>query len=131
MRPLRESEEKMSSELNREIPHSGPTGIEKVEPLISIRNLTVHFDAGRERAREARATNGTERKKAVATIWFLRLVLVAIAALAFVVIVFAGGKLTWGMIGLITAVLMAVLLITYVMFGRGGTRQTVKAVDGV
>ncbi|MFN2511262.1 MAG: ABC transporter ATP-binding protein [Pyrinomonadaceae bacterium] len=27
--------------------------------------------------------------------------------------------------------MMAVLLITYAMFGRGGTRQTVKAVDGV
>jgi oligopeptide transport system ATP-binding protein len=121
----------MSSEVNIVTPHSGPPGIEKVAPLISIRNLTVHFDAGRERAREARATNGTERMKAVGPIWFLRLVLVAIASLAFVVIVFTGGRLTWGMIGLITAVLMAVLLITYVMFGRGRTRQTVKAVDGV
>ena len=37
--------EKMSSELNTVTPDSVPLGIEKMEPLISIRNLTVYFDA--------------------------------------------------------------------------------------
>ena len=123
----------MSSELNRATPNSGPAGIEKMEPIISIRNLTVYFDAGREWGRDARAEAGSGDKKEIATARFLRFVLVAIisALLALGVIVSTGGRLTWGLGALIFAVLLAVLLISYELFGGRGERRTVKAVDGV
>jgi len=123
----------MSSELNLVTPNAGPPDIEKVAPLISIRDLTVHFDAGHERALEARAINRTEHEKVIAAnrVPWLVVVAIASAVLALVLIVSFKGSLTWGLIGLITVAVMAVLLITYAMFGRSGTRQTVKAVDGV
>lgn len=124
----------MSSELNRATPHSEPPGIgEKAEPLISIRNLTVHFDLGRERAPEARETNGTRKKKEIATAKFLKLVVIAIilTLITLVVILVTGGRLASGLIELIIVVVVVVLLITYEMSGRRGARQTVKAVDGV
>lgn len=122
----------MSSELKRGIPHSGPPNVEKVEPLISIRNLTVYFDAGRERARDKGAARVTAVKKEIVTSRLLRLALAAIvsALLAFTVIVSTGVKLTWGLAELIIVVVVAVLLIAYELYGRGG-RRTVKAVDGV
>jgi oligopeptide transport system ATP-binding protein len=122
----------MSSDLNRATPHSGPPGTEKMEPLISIRNLTVHFDAGRVRGREARGINGTGKRKEIATVRFLRVALVAIASglLAMAVIV-ATGRLTWNLIELMILVLVAVLLIAYEMSDRRVARRTVKAVDGV
>lgn len=121
----------MSSELNRETPRER-LGIEKVEPLISIRNLSVHFDAGRERAGEARATNGTGKKREIATVRFLKLALVAIVAslLALVVIV-STGRLTWNFLELIIVILVVAVLIAYELSGSAGARRTVKAVDGV
>lgn len=120
----------MSSELNKGTPHSGPPGIE-VEPLISIRNLTVHFDAGRERARDARVEKDTGKKEIV-TARFLRLVLVAIvsALLTLAVILSTGRRLTWDVGMLIIVFVVVVLLITYELFSGKG-RRTVKAVDGV
>ena len=121
----------MSSELNRATPHAEPPGIEQVEPLISIRNLTVYFDAGRERAREARGMNGTGKKQEIAMARFLRLGLIAIvSALIALVIIVVAGRLTWNSIWLVIVVGTALLLVAYEMFGRGA-RQTVKAVDGV
>jgi oligopeptide transport system ATP-binding protein len=121
----------MSSELKKATEHPGPPGSEKAEPLISIRNLTVHFDLGREHAREPRAMNGTGKKE-IATVRFLRLVLVAIisALLTFVIIVFTLGQLTWETMELIILVVVTVLLITFEISGRGA-RRSVKAVDGV
>jgi oligopeptide transport system ATP-binding protein len=121
----------MSSELNPVRPHSEPPGNERVEPLISIRNLTVHFDAGRERALDERAL-GTGKRRDVATSKFLRFGLVAIsfALLAVAAIIFTG-RLTGDLIELIIVVLVVVLLIGYEVSARGAARRTVKAVDGV
>ncbi len=124
----------MSSELSRATRRSRPPGIgEKAGPLISIRNLTVHFDLGRQRARETRETNGTGNKKQIAPARLLQLLVVAIivTSITLVVIVVTGRRLTWGWIELIVAVVVVALLITYEMSGRKGARQTVKAVDGV
>lgn len=121
----------MSSELNSVTPYSGPPGIGKAEPLISIRNLTVHFDAGRERVSEARATNGTGKRQ-IATVRFLRLVLVAVvSALLALVVIVSTGRLTWTLLELIVVAVVAAVLIAYEMSSRTGARQTVKAVDGV
>jgi oligopeptide transport system ATP-binding protein len=124
----------MISELNKATSPSEPPGLgEEAEPLISIRNLTVHFDIGRERAREARETDGRGKKKGVATARFLKLLLVAIilTLITAVVIVVVRGTPPAGWIELIVGVVVVVLLVTYEIFGRSGVRQTVKAVDGV
>ena len=124
----------MSSELNRATTHSGPPGInEKAEPLISIRNLTVHFDLGRARAREPGEPNRTGKKKEMVTARFLQLLVVAIIVtlITLVVIVLSRGRLTWDWIELTAAVVVVVLLIAYERSGRRGARRTVKAVDGV
>jgi oligopeptide transport system ATP-binding protein len=122
----------MSSELNSPTADSGSPVNHKVQPLISIRNLTVHFDAGRGRAREAGGMGGAEKSNEIATVKFLRLVLGAIvgALLALVVIV-PSGRLTWNLIELIVVALVVALLIAYEILSRGTVRQTVKAVDGV
>ncbi len=125
---------KISSELNRVTPHLQPPGIgEKAEPLISVRNLTVHFDLGRERAPKARETNGRRKKKEFATAKFLKRVAIVIifTLIILVAIVVTGGKLTSDLIELIIGVVVVMLLITYEMSGPRGARQTVKAVDGV
>jgi oligopeptide transport system ATP-binding protein len=125
---------KMSSELTRATQHSEPPGIgEEAEPLISIRNLTVHFDLGRARAREPGEPNRTGKKKEMVTANFLKVVVIAIilTLITLVVIVLTGRRLTWGWIELTAAVVVVVLLIAYERSGRSGARQTVKAVDGV
>ena len=122
----------MNSELNRVAPQSGPPGIEKVEPLISIRNLTVHFDAGRDRARDARGLSGAEKMRELATGRFLRLALATIvSALLILLVMFATGSMTRGVIELVIVVVAAVLLVAYQVSDLGASRQTVKAVDGV
>jgi oligopeptide transport system ATP-binding protein len=123
----------MSSELTRATRDSEPPGIgEEAEPLISIRNLSVHFDLGRARAREPGELNKTEKKE-TATARFPQLLVVAIIVtlITLAVIVLTGRRLTWGWIELTAAVVVVVLLIAYERSGRSGARQTVKAVDGV
>ena len=112
--------EKMSSELNKVHPTQDHLAIEKMEPLISIRNLSVHFDAGRYRAREARGVNGTGKKKEIATARFLWLALVVIvSALLILLVMAATGKLTWGVIELVIVVVAVALLIGYEVSDRG------------
>jgi len=122
----------MSSELNRASRNSDPPGIGEVEPLISIRNLTVHYDLGPERTRQARETNGAQNKR-IATAKFLPVLVVAIilTLITFVVIVLTGVSLRSGWIVLIVGVGVVVLLITYEISRRRGAHQTVRAVDGV
>lgn len=123
----------MSSEWNRATPHSAPPGSDKAELLISIRNLTVHFDLGRERARESTATDRTGARKGIATVKFLRVVLIAIilTSITLMVIVFTRGRLPWDLAALIIGLVLVVLLIAHEISGRGRARQTVIAVDGV
>jgi oligopeptide transport system ATP-binding protein len=121
----------MSSELNRATQPSELPGVgEKAGPLISIRNLTVHFDLGRERAPGARGTDKTGKKKQLA-IKFLRLVVLGIVLTVPTLIVVSRGRLTSGWIELVVAVVVVALLITYEMSNRNGEHRTVKAVDGV
>ncbi len=105
----------------------------KAEPLISIRNLTVHFDLGRERISERRETNGAWNKKEIDTAKFVKLALITIVLtlITLVVIVVTGRRVTSNLIALVIGVVVVVLIITHEMFGDRGARQTVKAVDGV
>ena len=125
----------MSSELNKVARHSDPSDPSGQEaPLISIRNLTVHFDLGRrEFAPDARATDGRRKKKEFVTTRVLQLALTAIVCtlIALVTIFFTGRRLTWNLIELVIVVVLVLLVIAYEVLGRKGTRQTVKAVDGV
>lgn len=119
----------MSTDLNRPT-HSEPTDLKR-EPLISIRNLTVHFDLGRERIADGRMTSGGTKRE-LATVRFLRLVLLAtvVSLVTLVMMVFAG-RLTWDLSEGIIVGVGALLLIAYEVFVLRRARQTVKAVDGV
>ncbi|CAN5812076.1 hypothetical protein BH18ACI4_BH18ACI4_17110 [soil metagenome] len=123
----------MSSEFDSATTRAEPLGRgEKAEPLVSIRNLTVHFDLGREREREAHETKRTAKKRGKPTGFLTHgAIRIALILITLVVIVLIWGGLTWGWIGLLVGAVLVVLLMGYEMFGSGGARQTVKAVDGV
>jgi oligopeptide transport system ATP-binding protein len=119
----------VSIELNKPT-HSKLTG-NTAEPLISIRNLTVHFDLGRARIREA-SMGSRMAKREMATVRFLRLVLIStVGSLTALIIILFAGRVTWDISERIIVALGALILIMYEVFLLGRTRQTVKAVDGV
>jgi len=119
----------MGTELNRVTVESelGAPGAKK--PLISIRNLTVYFDLGRQRRQTKQ--NGAGKQKHTADGWLKDFVVdIGLALIAVIIIVISRGWLSGWLWVVVNGVVIA-LLLTFALYRRRGARETVKAVDGV
>jgi oligopeptide transport system ATP-binding protein len=114
----------MGIELNSE-PEPGSSGAK--QPLISIRNLTVYFDLGRQRRHTKQNRPGKQKQNADG--WLKDIVLdIGLAFIAVVIIFISRGR-SWLWV-VVNGVVIA-LLFAFALYRRRGARETVKAVDGV
>src|SRR5688500_10605274 len=119
----------MGTELNRVTVESELGGPGAKKPLISIRNLTVYFDLGRQRRQTKQ--NGAGKQKHTADGWLKDFVVdIGLALIAVIIIVISRGWLSGWLWVVVNGVVIA-LLLTFALYRRRGARETVKAVDGV
>src|SRR5688572_972015 len=109
----------MGTELNRVTVESelGAPGAKK--PLISIRNLTVYFDLGRQRRQTKQ--NGAGKQKHTADGWLID---IGWALIEGVIIVISSRWLSRWLWLVVNGVIIA-LLIAFALYRRRGARETV------